>query len=457
MKFSYTVVNKEGRKLTGTIDAENEGGARDELNKLGFPVIDMMQVNEETAAEILGKTKKFEFEAIDQTGRRILGTISAEDRGSAFKRLVEEYHFTVEKIWQASASLDIQDQEKNLGVIDLYAELKKEAAEKEKPSQVQALEKEREEKEKFIRTHVEGALEKTKMLLAASGNKIKEEEKTSIERKADRLLRLKTSSNIEYVRHLAEELLLHIQNPEIFQERPEGKEQEKLNLEVKKLLSELHEDKIKPTLRQDILQQIQAWKKRNLREDEEPKGINRILNSVFSFIEDILTQPPEISSRNEKIQLLSREIFSYYKLLLRESSPQLREEIKESIKNLRQEKAKIKDELSEIKEKYRKEEELKEELSITQRMINELIALLGWIIFFYIGFHMLAIYKAFPEKFAEIVQISGSNKFTILLTILFIIYTGINIKKIFFAGKRFAGIVTTLFIIVSGTLILLNF
>lgn len=457
MKFSYTIVNKEGKKLTGTIDSENEGGARDELNKLGFPVIDMMQINEETADEILGKTKKFEFEAIDQTGRRILGTVSAEDRYPAFKRLVGEYHFTVEKIWQASASLDVQDQEKNLGVVDLYTQIKKETSQKEKPSQVQALEKEREEKEKFIRTHVETALEKAKTLLATSGDKIKEEEKIALQQKSDRLLRVKTSSNIEYVRHLAEELLLHIQNQEIYKEKPEGKEQEKLNLEIKKLLSELHEDKIKPTLRQDILESIQRWKKRNLREDEEPKGINKILNAIFSFIEEIFTQPPEISSRKQKIQLINRETFSYYILLLKEKSPQLREEIKESIGNLRQEKAKIKNELREIREKYRKEEELKEELSMSQRLMNELLALLGWIIFFYIGFHILTIYRAFPEKFGKIMQISTTNKFMILLTILFITYTSTNIKKTFFSGNRFAAVTTAIFVIASGTLIILNF
>ena len=38
-KFSYTVINKTNQELTGSINAENEQAARQELNALGFSIV----------------------------------------------------------------------------------------------------------------------------------------------------------------------------------------------------------------------------------------------------------------------------------------------------------------------------------------------------------------------------------------------------------------------------------
>ncbi|MEK7545207.1 MAG: hypothetical protein AAB551_03690, partial [Patescibacteria group bacterium] len=371
MKFSYTIVNKEGKKLTGTIDGENENIARDELNKLGFPVLDMVVINAETAEEMLGKTKKFEFEAIDKSGRKIIGNIAGENRFEAFKRLVREYHFTVEKIWEASAGLDIQEEQKNLGVVDLYTEIKKESSAEKPDENILAMQKEQEEKEKYVQKHIGELIEKATIFMQKEGEKMNPEEKKEIQGKIDRLIRLKASSNIEYIRHLGEELLIRI-------ESKAG--EEKTKLEFKKLMTDLREEKIQTSWRQQILQAIKEWKEKNEIAEKGATGSGRIIWPVLSFIEDALTEPPEISGRKEKISLLSREIFSYYKLLITEKSPELRDEIKESIKQLGGEKEALKNELDDIKRKYSEEEELKEEKSLWERTKEELLQLLGWVL-----------------------------------------------------------------------------
>lgn len=445
MQFSYTVINREGKKLTGTIDADNETLAREELNKLGFPVINMTAVTDETAEEILGKTTKFEFEAIDQNGRKIIGTISGEDRYEAFRRLIIEYHFTVESIWRAAASLEKKEEEKELGAVDLYTRLKKETSEKKKETQSIVLEKEQEEKEKFIQQKVDEIFEKEKNLLDTYGQEIKDEEKNTIRQKADRLIRLKTSSNINYVRHLAEELLRAMENASA------NLDAEKIKLDIKKLLSEIHEKKLKPTLRQDILKRIKEWKEKNVEDVGKTKFWVRTQNNVYTFISDILTELPEISTRKGKIALLSKQIFSYYKLLLKEKSPQLREEMKESIKSMRQEKAKLQEEIKEIRKKYREEELLKQEESALQKMTRELLALLGWILFFY----FLAFILSFYQK--TVLGFSATNDFIVLLFILLLIYLGGTAKKIFLQSSRLGTLIIGVLVIASSSLIMLNF
>src|SRR3989338_6749757 len=98
-KYSYTVINQEGQKLTGTINAESEKLAQENLSKLGFPVLDITQIPEEKAAELTSESQKFEFQAIDQNDSKVLGSIGAEDKYAAFKRLITEYHFAVEYLY----------------------------------------------------------------------------------------------------------------------------------------------------------------------------------------------------------------------------------------------------------------------------------------------------------------------------------------------------------------------
>lgn len=447
MKFSYTIVNKEGKKLTGTIDGDTENAARDELNKLGFPVLDMLVINAETAEEILGKTNKFEFEAIEKSGRKIIGNIAGENRFEAFKRLIKEYHFTVEKIWEASAALDIQEEQKNLGVIDLYTLLKKESSAEKPDENVIAMQKEQEEKEKYVQKHIGELLEKAAIFIEKDGGKMNPEEKKEVQGKIDRLIRLKNSSNIGYIRHLGEELLMRLET------RAGETGDEKIKLEFKKLMTSLREEKIQTSWRQQILQSIKAWKEKNTKSQD---GVGGILWPILSFMEDALTEPPEISGRKEKINLLSREIFSYYKLLIMEKSPELRDEIKESIKQLGGEKEILKDELAEIKRKYREEEELKEEKTIWEKTKEELLQLLGWMLFFYIIYAILMRYKLLPKSIEKMIDTSTTKNFTVLLTIIFCTYIIAKTKKAVFPGSTFAGIIAGVLVAVTSTFIILN-
>jgi Fe2+ transport system protein B len=260
---------------------------------------------------------------------------------------------------------------------------------------------------------------------------------------------------------------MHIENIEkIFREDiPEkektNKDLERFHLEVKKTLAELEENRLESSLRQSILEKISQWKKQNMTDDVISGGIfKKITWSIYSFIQDILTEPPEISTRKEKINLLEKQLFSYYKLFIKEKSPEMRDEMKENIKNLRKEKGALKEEVSEIQKKYKEDEYIKNEESVSQRTVHELISLLGWILFFYLMYFFASLYASPLKESPSIKQFlepTANNKFVVLLTIMFIVYAAAKGKRQFFPGKKIATIATWILTSMLSIFIILNF
>ena len=100
--FKYTVANKQGKYLSGSVEAPDSESAKKELNNLGFSVIELSESNEESLPET--SDKKFFFEAIDRNSKNISGTIPGDTQQEAFQRLKDEYDLTVTAIWPEGAS-----------------------------------------------------------------------------------------------------------------------------------------------------------------------------------------------------------------------------------------------------------------------------------------------------------------------------------------------------------------
>lgn len=393
-KYSYTVINQEGQKLTGTVEANSEVLARESLNKLGFPILDINQVNEETAEKILGKSLKFEFQAVDQNGRRVIGTIAGEDKYSAFKRLVTEYHFAVEYIYLSSLSQDAKDEEKKRGVVELYTTLKNEQGKVEKTTEEQESIT-REEREKIIGQQANFVLEKVETLIREFSEIIKPEDRNTIQKKADRLARLKTSKNIDYVRHLAEDLLMYIQNQEIFLVKEKNdKKLQSFRLDMKRLLNDIHRDKIGTSWDQQILTFIRNWNKEHIENNSEPNWHEKATKSVFDFVENILAEPPEVTLLKDKIRIINEQIWDYYKMYFKEDAMETRAEIKESIRSLREQKNELKVELRALEKKLDEEAELQEVETAWDKVRGELISLTGWFLGIYLVLHVIYAYIA---------------------------------------------------------------
>ena len=123
-QYLYTVINKENKELNGSINAPDELAARHELNALGFSIL---ALHIETTAAIPEQTieniKKFDFSAIDKNGKKIVGTIQGENIFTVYKRLLIEYQFDVQSLYSSDLSTDEKDKAILKGVDELKDQL----------------------------------------------------------------------------------------------------------------------------------------------------------------------------------------------------------------------------------------------------------------------------------------------------------------------------------------------
>lgn len=444
-KYSYTVINQEDQKLTGTIEADSEVLARESLNKLGFPILDITEVNEEIAEQIMGRSMKFEFQAVDQNGRRVIGTIASEDKYAAFKRLVAEYHFAVEYIYLLSLSAEAKDEEKKRGVVELYTMLKNEQSKEGNRDQEQQL-LSQEENEKTVTQQADFVLQKVAALIKDFSEIIKPEDKNTIQKKADRLARLKTSKNIDYVKHLAEDLLIYIQNQEIYLTKEKSdKKLQTFRIDIKRLLNDIHRDKVGTSWDQQILSYISQWKRDHIESSSHPAWWEKATQELFDFVDNILSEPPEVTLLKEKIRIMGQQIWDYYKMYFRENTLETRAEIKESIRNLKEQKSELKTELNALQKKLDDESELQEKETLWDRANDELVSVTGWFLGAYLVLHAVSYYLstkqlpfAISESLAKVTEMRG---FYLTMLVLLLLHATFQIRVIASLRRSWANIV----------------
>lgn len=102
-KFQYTAVNATGSTLHGVVEANDIRAAKSELNRLDLQVVDLVEVDLKTKL-LKSSLNKFKFEAVNQEGKVVKGTISALDENKAMIRLESEYNLQVSKIAHINAT-----------------------------------------------------------------------------------------------------------------------------------------------------------------------------------------------------------------------------------------------------------------------------------------------------------------------------------------------------------------
>jgi len=222
-QFQYTAVNSIGKKLSGVIGAASEDDARKQLNTFGISLLAIEKTGETPMATVTqepgtsSELPKFEFEAFDKMGRKVLGTIPASSRYKAFKRLMDEYQFEVSYVVPTGASEEDRLKAKQEGLAPLKAEYDAQSVKKGSEELAQEkLSADFEVKRQALLQKVDFILEKIKSLLAEYAADLKPESRKLIQGYLDKLLRIKSSTNLDYIEQTSEELLKKVQDQELF-------------------------------------------------------------------------------------------------------------------------------------------------------------------------------------------------------------------------------------------------
>ncbi len=464
--FKYTVTNTEGKKLSGTVEASDEQIAREELNNLGFTILTLQETQVEQK-EDPSKTK-FEFEATDKTGKLVNGTIPAKTQEEALAKLKTEYSLIVSAIWPQGSSQEQVEEAKKTGAINLQEEEAK-ASKEQKGKELEEKKEDDEEslskdpqlrkKELKTRTKIDNILNDVNQLLQTFDKEFDPTQKSEIQKKIDKLLRIKNSKNLDYILVTAEDLLDFIKKQAEKKDKPGDEESTlKLKLETGKILNTL-KDEEKKSISENITEKIDEWEKKH--------GPNKFISPLLNKIKSALTVPPEIKVQKQKIRALNKELKDLIKLYFKEPTPKYKAAVKENLKTTWETRKKAIRDLKTLKKQLKTsgevrqgEDEEKEE-NILFSFVEELNSLTGWLLAFYLIYYFSALYlntKDFglvyvPEGF----EVYTSRIFKYILVVLFLLHSSTAIKVNFFRGNMLANIIIIPAFIIASIIAILNF
>jgi hypothetical protein len=394
-QFQYTAVNNAGKKLSGVIGAASENEARKQLNTFGISILNIDQtaktpLKTKTAEPATSsEMDKFEFEAFDKTGQKILGTIPASNRYKAFKRLMDEYEFEVSYVVPAGTSPEAKEAAKKEGLEILKAEYEKqEKTEKKVETQEEAVSEDFEIKRQALLERVDFILEKIKKLLATYDKEINPENKKIVQDYIDKLLRIKSSTNLDYIEHTSEELLKKVQDQELFlhKENMES-EQEHVKLQTQQMMATLHS---RPEGQKNVTDDIEnLQEKLSSSESSFLKGMGQFLSKYIPT--------PEEKALKLKIKAINKQTWTFRKIWLT-APKETKAEAKESLKEIHKEKDRLKTELKALAGK--RHQKIEKE-GVEQPLITaEIAGFLGWLLAFYLTVYFFSHYilaKSFPN------------------------------------------------------------
>lgn len=454
--FKYTVANNDGKKLNGSIDAIDEQAARQELNNLGFSILEISKT-ETPHAEIAKDHVIFEFEALDKTGKNVKGSIPGKTIEEVQKRLKKEYELRILALWQQGAT----PQEIELARENGEKLLNNEAQE----LQNQLAKNQINEEEIILKEKIEIILKKVYALLKKFEKDIDKDIYAQITKKIDKLLRIKHSNNLEYIYSTAEELLLFIQEQqEEFQKKGLKEKKFELKVETNAIFEELKSSKKSKSLTEDISSKIQKWQKTHANTDiKDQKGINKIISKFLNIIYGFTNISEEEKVLKEEIKNLKSQRFEYYKLYFKEPTKEYKDKVKLNIKNINVKIQNYKEKIKELRYPELKvsktTEKAKKEENFLATTLNETNTITGWILTLYLAYYFITLILStkdigitnIPNGFI----LYNSHIFKYLLILFFFLHSATAIKINFFKDNKIANfIITTLFILITITTLL---
>jgi hypothetical protein len=462
-QYSYTVINKENQQLNGTINAPDELSARKELNAMEFAILSLTDITNyalPTAEAVPENVIKFEFSANDKNGKKVVGTIQGEDIFSVYKRLLFEYKFDVQQLFSTALS----DKEKDEAIVKGVDELKDRLAE-EKMAQEEAQKKheldeiEFEKKQVKMKGQIEFILQKVSEMLDTYKDELDPPRRTKIKYFVEKLLRIKSSTNLDYIKQTCEEMLTYLQKEEIFLHQEQRlKEKTKLSIEAKSMMMQLERiDKGG----KDMFSSMREWRQQHITNTPDPSFIDKVTDFFIGFLIGSVPEDDEMIAAREKIRNTNTQLREYVTIYFQTPEPEFKKEVRGTLLNLWHQRQQDKKVLAGLIRKKQLEKQGNVEYTAAEILEKEIFGVTGWVLTFYMIYYFATIYlnskqiSFIPETRLNLLFKTSIVKY--FFTTLFFFYCFLGIKIEFFRRKPLATPVTLAAFLICSSLIILNF
>lgn len=459
--FKYVVVSGENKQLQGTISAPDEKEARAELNELGFSIVSIEEIGEgETTTDTEVTLPVWEFSGIDKNNKKVAGTIQAEDRYGAYKRLIEEYEFEIDSLIDNNMPEAKKEKARRKGVYELAQQINDEMAVVQKETADEKDLKEFEAKQEILQRQINFVLEKVKKMLDQYETEMEPALKEKIRQKVEKILRIKNSTNLDYIRKTTEDLLKMLQKEEVFLHKElHSKDRTEMVVEAKSMMMQLKSGKKKKSM--NIMDSVRKWRKDNIVGKEEPKTINAFLDFLAKLFLGVHLENEIIAQIKNEISSVDEQIKQYLSLYFQANNPQYKAQTKSGLKKLWNKRKLLKKRLKVAKKELKMEKRAAGESSPMDKFVNEFTSFCGWLLAFYLIYYFVSLYSTTKDlgisEIPGVFYIYRSEFLKYFLSTLFLLYAGLSIKKYFFRKSDVASLVITPIFLVSIFLIYFNF
>jgi len=461
--FKYTIANKDGKKLSGSVEAPDENTARIELENLGFSILLLEETKE--APKVDSTLSKFAFEAIDKNSKLVSGTIPAKTQEDAINKLQTEYELNISAIWVEGATQEQIEVAHKEGEKRLENQLQSKlpTTTQNKEAEKNAVNIEQEKKIQFVKEKIELTLKAVNDLLQKFSQDIEPDKRAEINKKIDKLLRIKNSTNVDYILESANDLLKFLEEQEKSLKTTAHQEKRfEFQVQTQKMLQTLHQEAHQKTFKEDLLGKIDDWQKVHLTEPEKTSLGSKIINSFLEKIKKIFYTPPEVEAIKLQISTYNKQLWEFAKLYFKEPTPEYKAKVKNTLKTIWQARKKAIENLEIVKKQLKNQEITeKSEERVLFSLIEEVNAFTGWLLGFYVIYYFVSLYinnkdfgfSAIPQSF----QVYNTHLFKYILVITFLLHASSSLKINFFRNSAIANFLLPPLFIFGSIITLLNF
>lgn len=445
--YHYLALNQAGNQLSGVIEAADQASAQATLNNLKLSVVSINAIENAQMAAPNADSIKFEFEALDRDGKKVVGTISSQSLVKAFARLFDEYKLDITYLTPALATLAEKETARKAGIVEIQKEYETLFAQKSKKAEAQAEQASSEQMEKHneLMKKIEFTTKKIKEFLIKYNADLINEERETIQSYLNQLIRIKDSTNLEHIRATCEKMLEHIQRQELFiHEEEKSKESARFKIDTRSMLDDLKRTGLQKDI--DIEKTAVAWLS------------SPILKPLADFIINTFTeQNPEIKKLKMEIKTVNSNIWAYAKMIIPAKTKVIRGEAIESIKTLLKERSRIKMKIKSIKIEERKILSSSLEQSHSG---DHLQSVIGWLLSLYLITYLIT--YPFSIKTFSTFLLPKSFYFyqprltTIVTIFLFLSYGALGIRNYWLRRHPMAPYIIYPFTIFAFLLIIIN-
>jgi hypothetical protein len=366
---------------------------------------------------------------------------------------------SVTAIWEEGATEQEINKSKVEGTRKFQEALLKEEEASKNAERVKTLEEEK--AEQFTKEKIEHLLQNVNTLLKEFDQEFDKAQKAEINKKINKILRIKNSSNLNYIVTSAEELLSFLKEQEkTLREKGFNDKQLELSIKTREMLDELKKTNKPKTISDDIIKKIETWEEKHKYNNTR---LIKFIKKLLEKIKEFFSTPPEIQNLKDQISGYNEQLIQFIKLYFKESTPEYKLKIKESIKTIWAERKRTKAEIARIKKEMKAKNRLSQELigePFSQSLVKEINSLTGWLLAFYIIYYFIALYittKNFGlSNIPKNITVYQSHTFKYILAIIFLLHATTSLKVNFFKKSVIADIILIPVFLITSTIALLN-